>query len=377
MKESAIYIHIPFCEHKCIYCDFYSIITKDSIEDFLDAVTSEIAACSRFGADERFFTSIFFGGGTPSMMQPEYIGYILSALNDSYRISPGAEITLETNPGTVDRKKLEKFREYGINRLSVGIQTFHEDELKFLTRIHDRASAIRTVCDAAEAGFTNINCDLIFNLPGQTLGRWEENLKTAVSLPVTHISAYSLILERGTILNKLVLDGKIKMQDSDYDADIYELTMSFLHEHGFQQYEISNFAKNGFECRHNNAYWHYKDYLSFGPSAHSFVDGKRWWNYSSLKKYIHEINTSGHAIANSETLTKEQMLSEYIMLALRSSGLNIQEFSERFGSLWLNEKMKYLQSLEKRGLVLILGNESIRLTSKGYSLCDEILENIL
>ncbi|MGE5409477.1 MAG: radical SAM family heme chaperone HemW [Clostridiales bacterium] len=376
MKESAIYIHIPFCDHKCIYCDFYSIINHENINEFLDALTKEINLYSENHSSGRLITSIFFGGGTPSLMKPEYINYILSSLKDHYLISDDAEITLETNPGTVDKKKLSDFLKYGINRLSVGIQTFHDEELKFLTRIHDSDTAIRTVKEAKEVGFNNINVDLIFNLPGQSIKKWRENLSLAISLPVTHISAYSLILEKGTILNKMVLDGKVKMQDADYDAEIYEMTISFLKDHGFKQYEVSNYAKEGFQCRHNMAYWHYIDYLSFGPSAHSFVNGKRWWNYSSLRKYITEINSGKSAIANSETLSSEQMLSEYVMLALRSNGLNITSLKEKFGDQWINEKYEYLKALQRRGL-LYFENSLIQLTSKGYSLCDEILEKIL
>ena len=286
MKNSALYIHIPFCDHKCIYCDFYSIITKDNIPSFLASVKKEIDYYSLLYSKERFFTSIYFGGGTPSLMDTRYISEIIDYLYKSFSVSENAEITLETNPGTVNQNKLKDFCTTGINRISIGIQSFHEDELKFLTRIHDKATAIDTVYNAEKAGFKNISADLIFNLPGQTKAKWLNNLETIVELPVKHISAYSLILERGTILNKMVLDGKVKIQDEDYDAELYELTIDFLESNGFSQYEVSNFSKEGYECIHNKAYWEYRDYLSFGPSAHSFVDGKRWWNFSSLKKYI-------------------------------------------------------------------------------------------
>ncbi|MEI7812088.1 MAG: radical SAM family heme chaperone HemW [Ignavibacteria bacterium] len=376
LKESALYVHIPFCRHKCIYCDFYSVTTKNNIGAFLSAVIKETAFYSQLYSEGRIFTSIFFGGGTPSLMEPEYIGKIISALKDNYTISCDAEITLETNPGTVSRDKLDGFIRQGINRLSIGIQTFHNEELKFLTRIHDRETAITTVHDAKSAGFNNINADLIFSLPGQTSDKWKNNLETVVSLPVTHISAYSLILERGTILNKLVLDGKIKLQDSSCDADIYEMTMDFLGSCGFRQYEVSNYSLDGFECRHNKACWQYRDYLSFGPSAHSFANGKRWWNYSSLKKYISEINLHGVAVADYEILTDEQMLNEYVMLAMRSGGLNITGLKQKFGDDWINKKSRYLQSFEERGFLLI-SHDTIQLTSKGYALCDEILARIL
>ena len=376
MKESALYIHIPFCDHKCIYCDFYSIITKDNILPYLNSLKKEIEFYSDQYSADRIFTSIYFGGGTPSLMQPEYISEIISTIKKFYAVSNNAEITLETNPGTVDKQKLRLFHNVGINRISIGIQSFDENELKFLTRIHDKETALRTVDYANEAGFKNINIDLIFNLPDQTKEKWKSNLNIAVQLPITHISAYSLILERGTILNKMVIDGKIKIQNSDYDADLYEICLDFLEDNLFIQYEVSNFAKEGFECIHNNAYWRYKDYLSFGTSAHSFINGKRWWNYSSLKKYLSEMEKKNYAAANFEYINKKQMLNEYIMLALRSKGINISEFRDIFGENWLKINADYLSELKNKNFILF-NDKYIRLTKSGYALCDEILSNIL
>ena len=376
MKESAIYIHIPFCDHKCIYCDFYSIITKDNILPYLNSLKKEITYYAGFYSTARIYTSIYFGGGTPSLMRPEYISEIISAVKNCYNVSNNAEITMETNPGTVDKEKLKSFYNIGINRISIGIQSFDESELKFLTRIHNKETAIRTIYDANEIGFDNISIDLIFNLPGQTKEKWESNLRIAVQLPIAHISAYSLILERGTILNKMVIDRKVKIQDSDYDADLYEICLNFLEEKNFLQYEVSNFARPGFECRHNNAYWRYKDYIGFGTSSHSFVNGKRWWNYSSLKRYLFEIKKNNHAVANSEYINKKQMLNEYIMLALRSSGLDLNEFRNLFGEDWIKINQDYLNKLMNNNF-LIIDNNHIRLTKSGYAVCDEILSNIL
>ena len=376
MKDSALYIHIPFCDHKCIYCDFYSIITTDNISTFLNALKKEIAFYSGKYSNDHTFSSIFFGGGTPSLMEPKYIGEIIQTLKSYYVVNEDAEITLETNPGTVTKEKLKEFKNVGINRISIGIQSFHEDELKFLTRIHDKDTAIKTVYNAAEIGLENINIDLIFNLPKQTKQKWQSNLETAVALPIKHISTYSLILERGTILNKLVLDGKVRMQNDDYDAELYEMTIDFLTSHGFQQYEVSNFAKPGFECRHNNAYWRYKDYLSFGTSSHSFMNGKRWWNYSSLKHYISVVDENGNAEANYEMISENQKFDEYVMLALRSSGINLSEFKKLFGENWINENNAYLKKLADQKL-LNISEENISLTKSGYAVCDEILSNIL
>jgi oxygen-independent coproporphyrinogen-3 oxidase len=376
MKDSALYIHIPFCDHKCIYCDFYSIITSDNISNFLSAVKKEIKHYSDLYSNNRTFSSIYFGGGTPSLMEPDYLKEIISSLRDNYQISDNAEITMETNPGTVDKNKLEAFRKIGINRISLGIQSFHNDELKFLTRIHDKETAIIAVHDAKNSGFDNISIDLIFNLPGQTKDKWKYNLQTAVELPIKHISAYSLILERGTILNKMVLDGKVTIQDEDYDAELYEFTIDFLISNGYTQYEVSNFTKPGYECRHNNAYWRYRDYLSFGPSAHSFVDGKRWWNFSSLKHYILEIEKNGNAQANSEIINDNMALNEYVMLALRSNGINLSELEKKFGKSWISRNFNYIQKLDEKNLVKINDN-FLHLTKSGYAICDEILSKML
>ena len=376
MKTTACYIHIPFCDHKCIYCDFYSVITSDTITSFLKSLKEEINYYGSKYSSNRIISSIFFGGGTPSLMEPGYLHEIISAVKDNFDLQEDSEITMETNPGTVDIKKLAAFRETGINRISIGIQSFNDDELKFLTRIHDSETAARTIKEAVDAGYENVSIDLIFNLPKQTKEKWLFNLKTACALPVNHISAYSLIVENGTILNKMIIDGKVIMQDDDYDADLYETTIEYLEVKGFLQYEVSNFAKPGFECLHNNSYWRYKDYLGFGTSAHSFIDGKRWWNYSSVNRYISELAKNGNASANHEQLTHDEIHGEYVMLALRSSGIELKSYKKRFGSDWLKKNNSYFEELLKKDLILY-DNEIIKFTRKGYTLCDEIIKNVL
>jgi oxygen-independent coproporphyrinogen-3 oxidase len=351
LKETACYIHIPFCDHKCIYCDFYSIITSDNIPSFLDSLKKEISYYADQYASDRILTSVYFGGGTPSLMEPEYLEEIITAVKTNFNFSDTAELTMETNPGTVDREKLKKFKKAGINRISIGIQSLNEDELKFLTRIHDSETAINTVNEATDAGFENISIDLIFNLPGQTKIKWLSNLEQAISLPIKHISAYSLILERGTILNKMFLDGKVVLQDDDHDADLYQSTVEFITANGYNQYEVSNFTKPGYECIHNNAYWRYGEYIGFGTSAHSFINGKRCWNYA-------------------------EMHDEYVMLALRSSGLDLSDYRKRFNDDWIVRNNSYFQKLKEEKLLLI-DNDSIRLSKNGYFVCDEILKNIL
>lgn len=372
MKETAIYIHIPFCDHKCIYCDFYSIITTDNISSYKDALINEISYYSSLYSKDSSITSIYFGGGTPSLMEPGYLEEIINKIKERFMVVSEPEITMETNPGTVNKEKLNRFHSLGINRISIGIQSFNEEELKFLTRIHDKKTAINTVFNAVDAGFKNISVDLIFNLPGQTKDIWKNNLEITCSLPVQHISAYSLILERGTILNKMVLDGKVKIQGDDYDADLYETTIDFMEDNGFHQYEVSNFAKPGYECLHNNAYWRYKDYLGLGTSAHSFINNKRWWNYSSLKMYKTQIEATGNAELNHEIISTEENIEEYIMLALRSYGIEIPDLEKRFGNKWLERNKEYIQLLRTNKLIIV-NNNQIKLTKRGYAICDEII----
>jgi oxygen-independent coproporphyrinogen-3 oxidase len=376
MKDTAIYIHIPFCDHKCIYCDFYSIITKDNISSYKDALIKEITHYATLYSEESSISSIYFGGGTPSLMEPGYLEAIINQIKKKFSVVDIPEITMETNPGTVNKDKLKKFLTAGINRISIGIQSFNEEELKFLTRIHDKEMAIRTVFNAQEAGFNNISVDLIFNLPGQTKDIWTKNLEIAASLPIQHISAYSLILEKGTILNKMVIDGKVKIQEDDYDAELYEMTIDYLEQKGFMQYEVSNFAKPGNECLHNNAYWRYKNYLGFGTSAHSFINNKRWWNFSSLKMYKAHIETKGSAEASHEIITPEESIEEYIMLALRSYGIELTDLEKRFGKEWLNRNNKYLELLNENNLIAIKDNW-IKLTKRGYAICDEIISKFV
>lgn len=375
MKQTAIYIHIPFCDHKCIYCDFYSIINYDNLHNYLTAIKKEIELREKKFSENREIISIFFGGGTPSFMTPGYIGEIINSITKNFSVRNDAEITLETNPGTVSKQKLKDFLSVGINRLSIGIQSFNDNELKFLTRIHDSQTAIETVNSAAQSGFNNISVDLIFNLPDQSKKMWKKNLDISVSLPITHISAYSLILERGTILNKMVLDGKVQMQDPDHDAELYETTIEVLTNNRFSQYEVSNFAKENYECIHNNAYWRYKDYLGFGTSAHSFINGKRWWNYSSLNFYLEKMKND-NPVAGEEVLTDNQMHDEYIMLAMRSKGLDINDYKNRFGSMWINKVQNDLTEYQSKGYLSIDDN-FIKFTPKGFTLCDEIIGRLL
>ena len=372
---ASLYLHIPFCEHKCIYCDFYSIENLDPMERFVSALEQEISMYRSYSGHE-IFDTIFFGGGTPSLLSPRNIHDILEHLYKTFRVIQGAEITLETNPGTVDRNKLKEFYDAGVNRLSIGIQSFHDDDLRFLTRIHSSNDARQTVRIAREVGFENINIDLMFSLPDQTLQRWNENLRQAVDLRPQHISAYSLIVEQGTPLARMVRAQQVSPLPVETDAELYEFTMEYLASEGYRQYEVSNYAREGYECRHNVAYWSHAPYLGFGPSAHSFWSKKRWWNIANVSSYCETILRGKMPVAGEETLRNDQLLDEIIMLGLRSRGVNLQELKERLGvDLMRARRLKIDQLINEK--LATLETTTLRLTSKGMLICDEISQLLL
>ncbi len=374
MKELACYIHVPFCKHKCIYCDFYSVIKFQNVDNYIESLKIEIEYYANKFSKTHKIKTVFWGGGTPSILEPKIINEILMMLNDKFRFSKNAEITLEANPGTLNFNKLQELKLAGINRLSVGVQSFNNKDLEYLTRIHKSEEAYEIINKAQEAGINNISLDLIFNLPKQTKKKWLKNLDIATSLPINHISCYSLIVEPGTILNKQILDGKVKLNDEDYDADLYQITIDYLNKKGFEQYEVSNFAKKGYRSQHNLFYWEYKDYLGLGPSAHSLVNGVRWSNYTSLSYYLEAIKNNNNAQMSIETLTPKQKLEEFIIMGLRATGINLKKL-KLIAPNWIDENYRTLSFLEQKGYIIIT-DDSIKLTSLGYPICDEILLNL-
>jgi oxygen-independent coproporphyrinogen-3 oxidase len=378
---ASLYLHIPFCEHKCIYCDFYSIAPAETGEahtpqmsGFLSALDTEIRLRAE---DVRFHEpveTIFFGGGTPSLLHPSEIEKILSLIASRFSINPQAEITLETNPGTVDRQKLQAFRSAGINRISMGIQSFHNDDLKFLTRIHTASGAKQCVVDAYATGFKNVSFDLIFSLPHQSLQRWKSNLDQAIELQPSHISCYSLIVEPGTPLFTMVQSKQITPLDNEHDAELYEWTMDFLTSHGFEQYEVSNFAKPDFKCRHNINYWNHSNYLSFGPSAHSFWKNERWWNVSDIAAYIEQLQDQRLPMSGGEHLSETTLREEAIFLGLRSEGIGLEEFRLRYAHDLSIENSSTISDLIQKGLAR-MNDGRLKLTAKGYLVCDEIFQS--
>lgn len=378
---ASLYLHIPFCEHKCVYCDFYSIENMESMERFLRALETELELRASSFPPGAVIETIFFGGGTPSLLSPQQLERIFSRIRTHYRVASDAEITIESNPGTVELSKLSAFRAAGFNRVSFGIQSFHDDDLKFLTRIHSAAEAERAVESAFRAGFTNVSCDLIFALPGQTPERWKENLRRAVALGPHHISAYALIVEEQTPLYTMVKNKLVAPLPDEEDAVLYEITIDTLTANGYEQYEVSNFARPGYRSRHNSNYWNHSDYIGVGPSAHSFcketpVSGRRWWNVRSIQSYCDALERGTFPEAGGESIDRKKFFTEEIFLGLRSSGIDLKKLYPLYGEDVFDVKRTELETLERNGLI-VRQNNVISLTSAGYAVCDEIAGRLI
>lgn len=368
---SGIYLHIPFCDTKCIYCDFYSITNHANKDKFINAILKEIEHYSPLMNGNKFDT-VFFGGGTPSLLPVDDFNRIFEALYKNYSISESSEITIEANPGTLDETKLMSLRSLPVNRISFGVQSFNNDDLKFLTRIHSSEEAVRTVQSARDAGYNNINIDLIFALPGQSMDAWKYNLDTAIKLETNHISAYSLIFEEGTVLNNMKRLGQVKSADIELEREMFDYTSSFLKSNGFEHYEISNYAKPGMECRHNLKYWQCEEYISFGPSASSYAGKKRWTNVKNLVNYIKSVESGKSSVDFEEEITEEKAITEFIFLGLRSKGIDTDKFSRVF-NLNFNEKyITAINTLVNAGFAKAENNR-FYLTQKGYAVSDEIV----
>jgi oxygen-independent coproporphyrinogen-3 oxidase len=381
--RKGLYIHIPFCDTKCIYCDFYSLEKSERKDEFVRAMVEEIRITAEQirQADSTIlatteFATVFFGGGTPSLLSPQQIEIILQEVHRHFRIAPSAEQTMECNPGTVTEESLRGYRSLGINRLSFGVQTFFESELQFLSRIHSPKDAIHAIEFSRRAGFDNLNVDLMFSLPGQTLERWKQNLDTAISLETEHISAYSLTYERGTQLNAMKLKGRVKPLPEELDANMYETTMEYLDTHYYEHYEVSAYCRDGKKCEHNLLYWSGDQYLAFGPGAHGYWQGERYWNIRSLHKYIESLNNKQLPILNREKLTQEERMNERAYLELRAGGIRLPEFKSDFGVNLQEFIALYCSSFMERQYWTIT-NDRLHLTRTGFMLCDTIAEELV
>lgn len=327
----AVYIHIPFCRRKCSYCDFNSTSYPEiSIEHYSELLQEEI----RTAAEVRAVATIYFGGGTPSLLPPAAVAAIIGAIGRCCAILPDAEVTLEANPGTVTRSSLEGYLAGGVNRLSMGVQSLDDRQLAFLGRIHSAGEARSAFAAARSAGFTNISIDLMHSLPGQTLEGWQETIAAAIALQPEHISAYGLTIEPGTPLFTSLEAGEIALQDEELSAEMFELTAALLGKAGYEHYEISNFALPGYRSRHNQVYWRRGSYRGFGAGAHSFQreprHGMRWANPAELASYAGQVKNG--TVPENEQLQEQDAMAEFFFLGLRLlDGVDLESFHREFG----------------------------------------------
>ena len=377
MKELGIYIHIPFCIKKCKYCDFTSYANSNHIEKYIQAVLKEIEQGKEL--NNYTVTTIYIGGGTPSSVDAKYIGYILNKLKEKFNIKENAEITIEINPGTVTEEKLNQYKEYGINRLSIGLQETDNNLLKMLGRIHTYEEFLNVYNIAREVGFDNINVDLMIGLPNQDLENITNSLEKIINLNPKHISVYSLIIEEGTVLCKEIESGTLNLPNEELEREQYWHVKNTLEKNGYIHYEISNFAKKGFESKHNMNCWEQKEYIGFGIAAHSYIDGIRYSNIENLNTYIDNM-FGGKSIDNrviNEKQESEDVQNEFMLLNLRKlEGVSIQSFKLKFNTNPLFKFKKELNKLVNDELILVDGDR-IMLTNKGLDLANLVWEEFV
>ncbi|MGI8256446.1 radical SAM family heme chaperone HemW [Blautia difficilis] len=374
-KENSsmeIYIHIPFCIRKCDYCDFLSGSSgPEEQADYVQALLREIQAVEE--GEGRSVSSIFIGGGTPSVLDERLLGDILREIRNRFKMEEDAEITIEVNPGTANIGKLQAYREMGINRLSIGLQSPEDRELKILGRIHNYGQFLETYQEARTVGFDNINIDLMSAIPDQTYEGWVKNLRTVAELEPEHISAYSLIVEEGTPFAA----RKLNLPDEDTEYNMYEATAQILKEYGFEQYEISNYARKGRKCRHNVGYWTRQDYLGFGLGASSLYGKERFANTADMKKYLENSKNPEKIREKEPSLTREDEMAEFMFLGLRmTKGISKADFQRCFGCTIESVYGEVLEKYESMELLLEKDGR-IFLSREGIHVSNSIMAEFL
>jgi oxygen-independent coproporphyrinogen III oxidase len=371
---AGIYIHIPFCKSKCIYCNFYSVASSLHVNDFCELLLKEIEMQRNYLEGETVST-VYFGGGTPSLLPESFIAEVIEKIHQTFKVSDDPEIALEANPDDVSDKKLKEWRHASINRISLGTQSFNEDDLKFLKRIHNASQAETSVKRSQDAGFENVSIDLIYGIPVQTKSSWKENIEKAFSLQVPHISAYALTVEEKTVLSKHILSKKLQPINEEQAVSQYKILMNEMREHNFLHYEISNFCKDGFFSKHNISYWKDVKYLGLGPSAHSYNHISRQWNTANLIDYLKSI-AENKIPAEKEILNGEQKLNEYIMTSLRTMwGCDLAYIEKTYGAEEKNRILDLSKSPLDKGYIEIK-NEIIFLTDEGKLFADGIASEL-
>lgn len=363
-KYKGLYIHIPFCKQKCKYCDFISYTDKEDIfDEYINRL--RIEASEYKGAE---IDTIFIGGGTPSLLSCEQFTALTEMIKTTFILSDDCEFTIEANPKTLDTNKLKTLKSCGVNRISLGVQSFCDEELKAIGRIHDAKTAYNTVELIKEHGFENFNIDIMLNLPNQTKESLLNTLETAISLNPSHISCYSLILEENTPLFNEYETGKFELTSDEYDRELYTLAKDTLSQNGYCQYEISNFSKEGFKSRHNLKYWNCDEYIGLGVAAHSHLNGIRFYNSSEIQEYI-----NGFYHKEETLLKKEDKISEYIIMRLRlTEGIPLEEFKKRFNIDFYEKYKELIDKFVSAGFMKC-ENNSYRLTDSGFNISNSIM----
>jgi len=373
---AGIYLHIPFCKQACTYCDFHFSTQMDLKPRLVTALLSEIELRKSYLGNEAIET-IYFGGGTPSLLSASELQVILSSLHSTFSILPQAEITLETNPDDLSPESLDAWRRSGINRLSIGLQSFNGDELRWMNRAHTAEQSLSAIHLAQEKGFDNITIDLIYGSKFQSLKSWEETLEKVLSLNIQHISAYNLTVEERTRLGNAVSKGREPEVSDDLSSSQFLVLSDTLRRAGFSHYEISNFGRPGFESRHNSNYWRQKKYLGLGPSAHSCDGQSRQWNVRNNQIYVRALE-QGRIDFEKEDLSPRDLYNEYVMTRLRTTwGCDLSEIESRFGPLYLEKFMASVKEFESeliRKDTVILLNDTARLRADGIASAFFILE---
>lgn len=377
LKALALYVHVPFCIAKCTYCDFYSVIgQEDSIPEYITLIRKEIAhKVSSLDLSKHFIDTIFFGGGTPNLLAPNFFEQVLKDLLEMCSLGTNLEIGMEINPGEVNYESLKAYRDIGVNRISIGMQSFQPHLLQFMSRIHTADQSLSTYEAVRQAGFENVSADLIFAIPGQTMDHWMADLHKLTKLNPEHISTYSLTVEAGTALKRWVDAGHVEMLEDTIDTGMYSWGRDFIESLEYQNYEISNYAKKGFVCRHNLNYWSGSEYLGFGPSAHSYFKDRRHWNIGNLDLYMKSIRQHGHGEEDAEHIDEQTAKNEMILTRLRlSQGLDLIEYSTRFGEHLLSKKAEAVNKWQDQ---ISITQEFLSINREGWSLVDEISSDFM
>ena len=372
---AGIYIHIPFCKSRCIYCDFFTSTNEAEIDSYVQALCKEIVLRKEELSND-FVETIYFGGGTPSRLQQNHFEQIFETITTHYTLSEPMEVTIEANPDDLSPSYVDMLHHLPLNRISIGIQSFDDTELKFLSRRHDASEAVEAVRYCQEKGFDNISIDLMYGLPNQTLAIWHRNLQQALELNIQHISAYHLIYEEKTRLYSLLQAGKINPVNEDISLQMFKDLIDTLTKAGFEHYEISAFSKPGYISRHNSSYWTGQKYVGFGPSAHSFDGEHRWWNISSLPKYIAGVNTSNPSI-EMEDIDLTTKYNEYIITGLRTAwGVDLQTLKSKFGDDLCEYFLQNAQRYFNLGYLKREKN-NVTLSHKGIFISDGIMSDLM